>query len=308
MMDSQDLVSATSDDLVKAGIRVRKDSSPEVRDTDLLERYRSVPNHAMFLFSSADELLDNYIRKHWWELDGLSADSCDIHVSVLQLFGDEDLYTQLDDVRTIPGLDSIDPTELPSLHVWSGDAAIRISLTPFNSESALRDALRLVFGELRRANAPLSCTMANELGDSIRRLRSEAAGTHQQIRGASVGRDIVQITNNFYKGDNMSDSEAARSESKQSIEGVRLSGKMQQETDAENADQTIKNATGTDVEQSVQGQPQKLSLGKYYASGKWAVAGLVFVAVIAILFNLFHENLQAPPNYPVAPDEAESSK
>jgi hypothetical protein len=115
-MDSQDLERTTSDDLAQVGVHVRRSSSPEARNIDPLARYRSVPNHAMFLFSSADELLDNYIRKHWWELDGLSADRCDIHVSMLQLCGDEDVYTQLDDVRTIPGLNFIDPTELPSLH------------------------------------------------------------------------------------------------------------------------------------------------------------------------------------------------
>ncbi|XOZ32855.1 hypothetical protein ACMDCT_11610 [Halomonadaceae bacterium KBTZ08] len=286
MKHSRDTDRGTSDDLAKAGVRVRKDSTPEARDTDLLQRYRSVANHAIFLFSSADTVLDKYIRDHWWELDGLSADSCDIHVSMLQLFGDEDAYTQLDDVRTIPGLDSINPTELPSLHVWSRDATLRISLTPYDSESSLRDALRLVFGELRRVDSPLSVTKANEIGDSIRKLHTKVIGSNHQVSNASVGRDIVQITNNYFGIKNMPDSESARSESKQSVKGVRVSGEMYQSTDAENADQAIENATGTDAKQSVKGQSQKLSLGKYSASGKWAVVGLVLLAVIALVIKL----------------------
>lgn len=286
MKETPDNIRATSEELTRANIYVRTDSSPETRDIDLLERYRAVPNHAIFLFSSADAVLDNYIRKNWWELDGLSGDSCDIHVSMMQLFGDEDVYTQLDDVRTIPGLSSIDPSQLPFLHIWSDSVALQISLTSFNSESILRDALRLVFGEIRREHTPLERKQANQLGRSIQRLHSQTLSVQQQIRNVHAGRDIVQITHNYFGKDKMHKNESANSKSNQSMSDVKLSGKLRQTSDASKARQTIKQSTGLDAEQSVRGQKQNLSLGRYSASGIWAVVGLVIFLIVGLLFKL----------------------
>src|SRR6185503_6958337 len=114
MKDDKLHANATLDELEEAGVKLRAGNEPESRNFDLLERYRSVPNHAMFLYTSEDALLEKYILEHWSALDGLSGDICDIHVSLVQLLGEEDAYSQFDEVKSIPGLDTMDPTDLPA--------------------------------------------------------------------------------------------------------------------------------------------------------------------------------------------------
>jgi hypothetical protein len=185
------------------------------------------------------------------------------------------------------------------LHIWSRDATLRISLALFiNSESTLRDVLRLVFGELRSMDTPLSFTVANELGKSIRGLLAKSVGTYQQISDTSAGRDIVQITNNYYGSNNISDDKQVHSESKQLIEEVELTGRIQQTTDAERSNQKIKKAKGADLEQhrgqynstpvsSPMDTPPnndgnsdnwQLSLVKFFTERPWG--SLLFIAVL----------------------------
>lgn len=40
-------------------------------------RYLRVPNHAMFLFTSEDDALNQYIQNHWKALDRLTGNACD---------------------------------------------------------------------------------------------------------------------------------------------------------------------------------------------------------------------------------------
>lgn len=200
-MNDKDLQSNISaNELAEAGVEVRASRDPALRKADRLERYRLVPNHAMFLYTSEDSLLDNYIRQHWAALDGLTGDICDIHVSLMQLHGEEDAYSQFEDIKSLPGLDSIDPTDLPALHIWSRHASLRILLGPFQNETALKEIFRLVFSELRKNAGPLLGPQVEELSQKTKNCLASLAATNQQIAHAQVGRDVVQVTiNNFGK-------------------------------------------------------------------------------------------------------------
>lgn len=281
MNDDKLPANVTSNELKKAGVKLRASNEPESRNFDLLERYRSVPNHAMFLYTSEDALIERYIREHWSALDGLSGEVCDIHVSLMQLLGEEDAYSQIEEVKSIPGLNTLDPSDLPALHIWSNSASLRIRLRSFPTEEGLRDVLRLIFSELRNTDSPLSLTRVEELGKKIATCSTAQWATQQHVANACAGRDIVQIANHFYGNEkHMAYNPSSGGESKQSIESVELSGLMKQTTDAAKAEQKIKDAKGSEVDQTVRAEKQSLSLGKYSASGKWAVIGLVVIVII----------------------------
>ncbi|MCI5211527.1 MAG: hypothetical protein D3910_22715 [Candidatus Electrothrix sp. ATG2] len=61
---------------------------------------------------------------------------------------------------------------------------------------------------------------------------------------------------------------------------------MKQSSDAEIAQQNIKEATAKELEQSINSEKQRLALGKYSASGKWAVIGLIIIAACYFVFKL----------------------
>ena len=83
----------------------------------------------------------------------------------------------------------------------------------------------------------------------------------------------------------MSSTPPSGGESKQTIESVDLAGALKQTSDALKAEQKMKDAKGSEASQTVHGDKQKLVLGKFSASGKWAVVGLVVVAVVYAVFK-----------------------
>ena len=274
------------DDLSAVGVRLRTSSDPQSRGYDPLERFLRVPNHAMFLFTSEDRLLDAYIREHWSALDGLSGEACDIHVSLLQLGGEEDFYTQLDDVRSIRGIDAIKPSDLPALHIWSDTAACTVSLARCETEAALRDAIRSVFTVIHSVGGPIT----NE--DVSRLLHSMRCGTSaeeliprgQHVAQSSAGRDIIQTTNIHYhhpEGARMSQGPEVPSAPGQVIEDVNAGKGISQKSDSATDSQTIRRAeTSGEVTQS-KGATSEMSFGWGRARG-WGIIGLV-VAFLAWL-------------------------
>lgn len=276
----------TVEELITAGVKVRPGSDPITRDYDLLERYRSVPNHAMFLYTSEDGVLDKYIREHWAALDGLSGDICDIHISLVQLVGGADAYSQFDEVKTIPGLETMNAKDLPALHIWSKEASIRFLLSPYKDDATLRDVFRIIFSELKKNGSPLTELQANEIKGKILSCCNHIPVNGQAVLNADVGRDIIQITNNYFNsGQTMSEQKHAGGETKQTIEDVKITGAIKQASDAVNAQQEVKKATASKLEQTAKSEKQNITLGKYKASGKWAVIGLVLVLIMLAFLN-----------------------
>ena len=75
------------------------------------------------------------------------------------------------------------------------------------------------------------------------------------------------------------------SESKQEIRDAKIGGKVVQTTDATKADQKISGIEATALNQKISSQTQTLGLGKYKAQGLYAVVGLVFLALVYMLFQ-----------------------
>jgi hypothetical protein len=293
MKERKFLDSPILEELSEAGVKIRPGSDPSSRDFDLLERYRSIPNHAMFLYTSEDILIEKYIRDHWAALDGLSGEICDIHVSLIQLLGGADAYSQFDEVKSIPGLEAMDAKDLPSIHIWSQNASLRVLLAPFQDEEALKNVFRLIFSELRRNKLPLSESQALELKNKVLRCLASLPNASQRISDARAGRDIVQITNNYFGGNEiMNENMSGDSESKQTVESVELPGAIKQTSDAASADQTIKNAKGSEVNQTIRNGKPKLAIGEYSATGKFAVAGLIIIVIVGIIIGWFGSPLK----------------
>ena len=65
------------------------------RIADPVGRYRSVPLHGIFMYSTEDAEFSKYIDVNWRALDRMSGDSCDMYPSIDQLTGLEDVYNLL---------------------------------------------------------------------------------------------------------------------------------------------------------------------------------------------------------------------
>jgi hypothetical protein len=252
-----------------------------------------VPNHAIFLFTSEDVVLSDYIREHWAALDGLSGEVCDIYVSLTQLRGMEDAYTQLDDVRSIRGLTDVSFDILPALHVWSDDASITFSLTDVSGQlDKVRDALRNIFSAMHDLDGPISEAWVKRMRSWDRRLNGSANGAAQGVVGSMAGRDIVQILH-FYNTSahalgvpmaNANGQPAPGGGSTQSMEDVRAGNKLAQSSETPNDNQTIRRAqAGGDVLQTKHKTAEMSFLGGKAAG--WGIVGLVIVIVAWLAYK-----------------------
>lgn len=132
---------------IRAGSRGR--SSVE----DILERYRSVPLHALFLYTAADREIETYIVNHWGELDQLSGDVCDIHPVVSQFKHpqDENAYAFIEDITILRKANFSAYSQLPVLFFWDrNDATEYISFGNPTDAATITRILRQIFEELRR--------------------------------------------------------------------------------------------------------------------------------------------------------------
>jgi hypothetical protein len=189
-------------DLRSVGVNTRRRA--DSANLDILGRFLDARNHAIFLHTSEDKIIELYIREHWDALDGLSGEACDIYVSLLQLQGGEDSYSKESVLRFIPGLEKVAPSSLPSLHLWSDLASVTLSLEQFDSETKLTRVFRSIFTLLRSTGGPLNPSLRAELiglvdnsGQSTR--SSQGKGIHMEtkyvINGGSFG--VVGDNTNF---------------------------------------------------------------------------------------------------------------
>lgn len=280
-----------ADELRDAGARTR--SNPARLRRDPLARFLAVPNHAIFLFTSEDVLLDAYIREHWAALDGMSGEICDIHVSLTQLQGTEDAYTQLDDIRSIRGLTTISPSVLPALHVWSADADLTFSLKDSSSDfDKLRDALRKLFGSMHSLGGPITQAWVTRTRDWNASLNGATInGSAQSILGSTAGRDIIQIMNFHGSAPNIGDLTMSDSTPNppaalngQTIEDVVSGGNISQSSETASDPQTVRRAQapGNII------QTKRETAGMKFMGGTargWGIVGLVIVILAWIAFK-----------------------
>lgn len=269
-------------------------------DHDPLARFRTVPNHAMFLFTSEDVILDKYIRNHWAALNGMSGEICDIYVSLTQLQDHEDAHSQLNDLRSIPGLESITPAMLPvmlpALHVWSADANITLSLKDVGQDDGkLRDALRKIFSSMGCLHGPISGAWVTQMRMCSPLLcKQQINGGAQAIKGSVAGRDIIQI-NNFYEsapsiGDqtmNASPTNQPQQPKGQCIEDAVADGKISQSSESVADLQVIRRASASgNISQSKRKTSQIKFMG-CTATGKLGIVSLVILFLVWVAHQYF---------------------
>jgi hypothetical protein len=104
-------------DIVRFGGRP-KSRSFNSSSPDPVQRYRTVPLHAVFLYSSEDNEVQEYLLAHWGALDSLSGNFCDIYPSVKQLRRMEDAYDLIDTPGPLRGIEEVSVSQLPGLFFW----------------------------------------------------------------------------------------------------------------------------------------------------------------------------------------------
>lgn len=131
--------------------RILQERHPADTPVDPIRRYRSVPLHAVFLYSSEDHAIASYITANWRALDRMSGEFCDIHPSLEQLRGLEDAYSALDAVpEVIGGIGRVEISKLPGIMFW--DELGRTEYVSFKqalTHDAIRDELRIIFEQIR---------------------------------------------------------------------------------------------------------------------------------------------------------------
>jgi hypothetical protein len=280
-------------ELQAVGAKAR--AKPDASGRDPLGRFLAVPNHAMFLFTSEDVILDAYIRDHWAALDGLSGEICDIYVSLTQLQGLEDAYSQLNDVRSIRGLAEISPAVLPALHIWSAAADLTFSLKDVDSDlDKLRDALRNVFASMHSLGGPISATWVTQMRAwSVSLGKQRISGNGQSISNGVAGRDIIQITNFYTAAPNIGGRTMSTPPTRQtvppkgqSIEDVVAGGNISQSSESESDTQAIRRARAPgDISQTKRKTAEMKFMGS--SAGGWGIVGLVIVILAWIAYQYF---------------------
>lgn len=128
-------------------------SGPSIaRAPDPVGRYRSVPLHGIFMYSTEDTEFSKYIDTNWRALDRMSGDSCDMYPSIDQLTGLEDVYDVLNSQsKLVRGMSAISLSDLPGIMFWDNQGTSEyISFVGRDNPGAIRDALRTIFECIRR--------------------------------------------------------------------------------------------------------------------------------------------------------------
>ena len=133
------------------GIKAR--SKANAPKEDILERYRSVPLHALFLYTTEDPAIETYISSHWGELDLLSGDVCDIHPIVAQFKHpqDENAYAFMEEIDVLRNAGFHAYGQLPVLFFWDRQGATEyISFGHKPDADTIKRTLRIVFDALHQ--------------------------------------------------------------------------------------------------------------------------------------------------------------
>ncbi len=141
------------DTFIELGARPFKGQS--LAHEDMLERYVSVPLHAVFLYTSEDKAVSSYILDNWGALDALSGSICDIHPILEQFQNANDAYNYVQQLDIVQKASFNTLSQLPGLFFWNhtGETAY-LSFGAETKSTHITNVLRVVFEELRRDPTP----------------------------------------------------------------------------------------------------------------------------------------------------------
>lgn len=161
------------------------------REVDPLERYRAVPLHAIFLYTSEDKEIAQYILDNWGALDGLSGDYCDIHPSVDQFHSAEDAYDFIEKLDVIKESGPFSISHLPGVFFWDSQArAEYVSFGRDPSLSEVRHTIRTIFDEIRKEPNLASVRRAREIIE-------HASGVRHPAGAAPIWKDLAPFLITF---------------------------------------------------------------------------------------------------------------
>jgi hypothetical protein len=128
---------------------------------DVLERYREVPLHGIFLYTSEDDNIENYILHNWGALDTLSGEYCDIYPSLGRFQNLEDAYDYIENLTVLKRTRFIDYSKLPGLFFWDNSGNTEyIPLEQDSQQSQIKFIIRTIFEAIRKKTVISSITEA----------------------------------------------------------------------------------------------------------------------------------------------------
>jgi hypothetical protein len=134
--------------LLERSVRIKKRNKEYIETIDPLNRYKTVALHAIFLYSSQQDYIQDYLIKNWGALSSMSGDYCDIYFSIDQLEYETDGFDVIDKSKSFRG---IDIAKLPGIIFWEKDISINYFL-PFDNldEKNLTELFFTVFQQIRK--------------------------------------------------------------------------------------------------------------------------------------------------------------
>jgi hypothetical protein len=170
-----------TNELIKMGAKPKNKIESEF-NPDILERYKNVPLHAIFFFSTEDKIVSKYILENWGALDSLSGNYCDIHPSVDQFENIEDAYDLIDKLDVLRNSKFTFYSQLPGVFFWNIEGASEyISFGNKISQVIISKIVRTVFEEIRKKPNIHSVSKAKKMIEETRKMPSKVKQNHTSI-------------------------------------------------------------------------------------------------------------------------------
>ncbi len=125
-------------------------------DSDPLQRYRSVPNKAIFLYTSQDRILRDYLEGHWNAIHEETGDFLDIYDYTIDCArSNYQSFTRdyVNSLKPIPGVSvqAVSDVGLPCMLIWSSTTSVFLPLADVaQDKNAITRRLRRILSILPR--------------------------------------------------------------------------------------------------------------------------------------------------------------
>ncbi len=152
------------------GARPKK--GEQMSHEDVFARFKRIPLHALVLFTSEDQEVQDYVLKNWGALGDLSKDICDFHLMLNQFDDAETGYEHLQELDVVRQSGLQKASDLPAIlfHDNYGTSEY-ISLATAVSERDIKIIIRAIFDEIKQQPTIASITRAKQfLGQQSQRL------------------------------------------------------------------------------------------------------------------------------------------
>jgi hypothetical protein len=138
---------------------VNRKSNYQKMRYDILERSREIPLHAIFLYTTEDQEIHEYITNNWGAIDSISGQYCDVYPSLDQFNLEEDAYDQINNLKVLKDFKFSRVNELPGLFFWdNNNNSVYIQFRNY----PIKTVVRTIFGNIRYDPSILSVKKAKK--------------------------------------------------------------------------------------------------------------------------------------------------